>query len=705
MNANGTFLEDSVISSCINDSSDSSSSRNSSLQSAWSYDCSKIFYTNADSLLNKRDELQVLITKYKYDIIIITEFLPKNRDKTNTAEVEFIINGYKLFHTDMHQEKMRGTLIYIKNNIHSIELNLPRYQLIEAVGAKIKLRNNDWLFLIAVYRSPNSANECIQELEHVLSYEKEGNTKASHRLIVGDFNLREIDWESETSNANENHIASQFLEAVRDNFLYQHVKEATRMRENQRDSLIDLVFSNEENMIENIKHLPPLGKSDHLILQFDLVTYVDRFTQPIEKLNFFKGNYGEIRKNLNNINWDDIQANKNLQESWRSFSDIIDNEVKKNIPVRKVITHKHDTPWMNRSCLNSIRKKRTKWKKYQYCRSDYNKRNYEKTKSVASKEIKAAKVGYKKQVAENIKTNTKAFWNYVQSKTKTRNAVGSLISETGDIVTDGLRKAQMLNNFFTSVFTKEDVTNIPIFESRSNGVMLENFEITEEIVVKHIKKLNASKSQGPDNYHPKLLLETVNEVKKPLTDIFNKSLQEGKIPDPWKLANITPLHKKGPKTSTKNYRPISLTSVVSKLMEKIVRDKIMSHMEENGLFTKHQHGFRKGYSCVTQLIDVCEKWTEELDNKNSIDVIYLDFQKAFDKVPHKRLITKLKGYGIQGNVIKWVEDFLKDRKQRVQISGSSSEWTDVTSGIPQGSVLGPTLFLVYINDLPDPVRN
>ena len=196
---------------------------------------------------------------------------------------------------------------------------------------------------------------------------------------------------------------------------------------------------------------------------------------------------GEIRKNLNNINWDDIQANKNLQESWRSFSDIIDNEVKKNIPVRKVITHKHDTPWMNRSCLNSIRKKRTKWKKYQYCRSDYNKRNYEKTKSVASKEIKAAKVGYEKQVAENIKTNTKAFWNYVQSKTKTRNAVGSLISETGDIVTDGLRKAQMLNNFFTSVFTKEDVTNIPIFESRSNGVMLENFEITEEIVVKHIK--------------------------------------------------------------------------------------------------------------------------------------------------------------------------------------------------------------------------
>ena len=142
-------------------------------------------------------------------------------------------------------------------------------------------------------------------------------------------------------------------------------------------------------------------------------------------------------------------------------------------------------------------------------------------------------------------------------------------------------------NFFTSVFTKENTSEMPLFNSRCEGVSKDNFEITAEMVEKYLKRLNASKSQGPDNLHPKLLLETLDEIKEPLTEIFKKSLQEGTVPNDWKLANIVPLHKNGSKSSPENYRPISLTSVVSKIMEKLVRDKIMEHMEENNLFTKH----------------------------------------------------------------------------------------------------------------------
>ena len=251
------------------------------------------------------------------------------------------------------------------------------------------------------------------------------------------------------------------------------------------------------------------------------------------------------------------------------------------------------------------------------------------------------------------------------------------MDENGELQTDNKIKAELLNKFFQSVFTIEDTTQgIPIFPP-----------------------------SGPDQMHPKFLKETAKNIAEPLTKIFQKSIETRKIPNTWKLANVTPLHKKGPKQQVTNYLPISLTSIICKSMEKFVKDSLMNHMESNQLFTNGQHGFRKGRSCITQLIEVMEDWTEHLDNHNSVDAIYLDFQKAFDTVPHHRLFTKLKGYGISGNILEWIKNFLSERKQKVVLNGSNSKWTDVTNVIPQGSVLGHILFTIYINDLPDVVQN
>ena len=177
------------------------------------------------------------------------------------------------------------------------------------------------------------------------------------------------------------------------------------------------------------------------------------------------------------------------------------------------------------------------------------------------------------------------------------------------------------------------------------------------------------------------------------------------MPEDWKISIVTPIFKKGKKKDPTNYQPVSLTSVLCKVMEKLVRASIVDHFEQNNLISKDQHGFVKGRSCVTHLLEVMDDWTTALEEGSSIDVIYMDFKKAFDSVPHSRLISKLNALGVQGRILKWTAAFLTGRSQRVQVNGCSSTPAAVTSGTTQGSVLGPTLFVMYSNDLPRELSN
>ena len=384
-----------------------------------------------------------IITINKYDIIAITEVFPKYSIDLDYDSPEWCILGYNVYKPLKKIFTGRGCIIYTSEKLKTFQTEMLPVQHVEYVQIGIA-NNNKNILVSCIYRSPNAVHtDVITELKDILSTTKSNGRKFDVVLHMGDFNFKEINWVNETTNTTENHLSYKFLELTRDCFLCQHVKSPTRYRDGARPNTLDLIMTNEENMIDGVTHSAPLGKSDHEILEFQLITeyYISNSKTQVIKYNYSKGNYTKINTDLEKLNWEEEFRHDSVENAWMKFAEKVFKIIKDNIPVCNFRQSKCHMPWMKADVLKAVKKKRTLWKKYKYCKSTLNKDRYEEAKRLSSRKVRGAKLKYEKEVAENVKENPKIFWKFVNSKITVKETIPSLVDSDGKLFIDDEKKA------------------------------------------------------------------------------------------------------------------------------------------------------------------------------------------------------------------------------------------------------------------------
>lgn len=650
-----------------------------------------VFHLNVRSIRNKLDYIEDIAGEY--DVLCLSE--SHLDDQVHTDDL--LLQG---FHSPFRLDRNfagGGVIIYVNNLLKVDRLPNLEHPGDEAIWLKVTLHNIDFI-ICTIYRPENSILPFWENLRSSIytAFDISPNV-----IITGDFNV-------DLLTVQPNHV---FLEIISSFSLSNVILEPTRICQTRSSLLDPILLSDSLSCIDSSVINIDRTVSDHegCIVCVKLpCSFKSAYNRKVWL--YKRADFERFNDLISQYDWEGTFLNcESVDSACETFSNVFIEFAEICIPSKLVTVRPNDKPWMTSELRTNIRKRD---RLHKIARNSKSIKDIKKFKSQRNK-VNNMKKYSRSNFYENVhgmidnyfSTDPKAYWRLIKRLLKssgTSPIIPTLVDPVSDnIITCDVDKADLLNDYFCSITRIDDsnvqIPSIPLkTNKRLNTVRVTHSEIRDVLQI-----LKLGKASGQDEISHHMLKNVCNTICKPLELLFNMSLSAAVYPKLWKLAKVMPLFKKGDRHSPSNYRPISLLSTVGKVFERVIFKHMYNYFIENALFYKYQSGFLSGHSTVYQLIEIYHNICLSLEEKKHTCIVFCDISKAFDRVWHTGLYIKLKSYGIDGELLAWLNDYLHGRHQNVCVNGSFSKLGSIDAGVPQGSILGPLLFLIYINDIAD----